>query len=142
MPFLQSTLRVSSGDGHNFVLLEPLDYSAVNGTRYRAITGTSTDGLSTPRSVWNVIPPFGRGWFAGIIHDAAYRGSLVQIIDGKEVTVALSKGDRDTLLNEALQSQGVPDGERLTIYEAVRYGGEHAFESDLAMPLPKVSGDL
>lgn len=75
-------LRCPSGDGRNFVLLGPLDYIAQDGTHYRALKGSQTDGPSIPQRLWSVIPPTGEVWLPGILHDAAYRGTLVRVIDG------------------------------------------------------------
>lgn len=52
-----------------------------------------------------------------------------------QAVCGLSKGERDSLLSEALAAQGMSEEERITIYEAVRLAGEHAFESDLSLPL-------
>ena len=43
---------------------------------YLLRTKTSTDGISTPFFLWCIIPPFGKIWWSGIIHDAAFRDQL------------------------------------------------------------------
>lgn len=136
MPFLTTELEVSTCDGHNFRLLTRLDYIANNGIHYRALAGTTTDGLSTPRAIWNLIPPFA-AFFSGVLHDAGYRGTLVVVHDdGHQSVPNLTRPEIDLLLLEAMQAQGLTDTDCYTVYQAVKLAGEVAFEKDLSEPLP------
>lgn len=80
--------------------------------------GTVSDGASTPREIWDLIPPFGSYWRATYLHDYLYR---------------LTKRDRkecDDILLEAMKDIGVPLLLRDAIYEGVRLGGSWAFDDD------------
>ena len=58
-----------------FRLVEPLEVT-IDGVRYRAPVGATTDGASTPRVFRNLVPRVGRHIYGAIVHDAAYRGVL------------------------------------------------------------------
>jgi len=130
--FQQTTLRVSSSDGHNFVLLEPLVYVCNDGRCLRAITGTTTDGASTPQEIWNIIPPFGVGWFSYIMHDAAYRDTLEILVEPGLTweKITMTEDQSNQLLLEAMESQGVNLVTREIIYRAVCDFGKSSFDSD------------
>ena len=74
--FKKPTLIVETGDGHNVVLPEPLVYVAKNSVTYVMPTGSKSDGASTPKAIWNLIPPFGTYWLGTVLHDGAYRNVL------------------------------------------------------------------
>lgn len=139
--FHNTTLDVRTGDGLDDVLLEPLDYLAADGTLYRAPIGGTTDGLSVPRVVQNIIPPTGMEWFSGVIHDSAYRDQLLMIPanpfltefpDAGWVPAHLTQEQSDNLILEAMTSQGVDLLERELIYHALRVAGSVAFAEDRA----------
>lgn len=133
--FVNAKLQVETADGRNCVLLEPLVFRMANGLVLRAPAGSATDGVSTPRFIWNVIPPFGKTWFAGIIHDAAYRNTLeAQTAGGHWILAKFDQLQADNLMLEALIAQGVDDVERQTIYDALREVGGLAFAADRAVP--------
>lgn len=131
MPFhSRNDLLVRTKDGRNVVLQEPLEFYSETGQLYRAPTGTTSDGASTPPALWPTIPPFGSYWLAAILHDAAYRGVL-EVKRGDDWVVAmLSKDSADSLLLEAMLSLGVSEVERLAIYGGVHFGGSTAFNKD------------
>jgi Protein of unknown function (DUF1353) len=136
MPFVNQHLKVSSSDGRNFTLLEPLEYIAIDETHYQAITLTQTDGCSTPPALWIHFPPFGKYWFSAILHDAAYRSTLSkQLPDGSWLRIQLTESEADNLINEAMQSQGVNDADRLIIFNALKAFGATAYSEDLAKPI-------
>jgi hypothetical protein len=129
--FKNLSLAVRTYDGHNFILLEPLEYVTQDGRVLRAIDGGSTDGISTPRFVWDIIPPFGPEWFPGLLHDAGYHNFLQELQpDGTWTQLTLSRFECDELMKEALAAQGVADVEIETIYYSLRLGGGSAFDSD------------
>lgn len=130
-------LHCPTFDGKNFILLGNLDFIASDGTHYRAIRGTSSDGPSIPQRLWSAISPVGAVWACGVLHDAAYRGTLVVVnADGTESTVTLDRAQRDGLLMDAMIAQGIGEVERQEVYQAVRLAGESSLEGDLALPLP------
>lgn len=118
MPFLKDTVAVQTSDGHNIVLLEPLAYRTNAGEVIIAPAGTTSDGASTPMTIWNLIPPFGKYWKAAILHDYLYRDTQ------------RAKAECDGLLLEAMESLGVDKVLRDTIYEGVHLGGDWSFDED------------
>ena len=129
--FTSTFLDVRTVDGLDDVLLTPLDYTAADGTIYRAPRGGTTDGLSVPRCVQNIIPATGGDWMSGVLHDSAYRNQL-QIWLGCGVwgTPNLTQEQSDNLILEAMESQGVGFMMRHTIYRALRMFGSVAFNDN------------
>lgn len=132
--FQNLPLEVSSSDGRNFVLLKDAVYVSKDGTRYVMPAGATSDGASTPREMWNVLPPFGVYWPAAVLHDCAYRNTL--LIDEKTMEApfraSLVKDACDKLLLEAMESLGVNEIERSVIYSGVCLGGQPSFNKDRA----------
>jgi len=129
--FQNLPVKATSSDGRNFTLCEPVIYCAKNNETFRAAVGGSTDGLSTPKQIWSLIPPFGSYWPAGIIHDAGYRNSLEKRQpDGTWSKIALAKDECDEIFLEAMESLGVELLLREAIYEGVHLGGAWAFDDD------------
>jgi hypothetical protein len=126
-----STLNflVTTRDGRYFILAESVIVYA-RGARYKIPQGAKSDGASTPREVWPLIPPFGKYWPAAFLHDAAYQNTLLIWRGGQWVTANLSKAECDALLLEAMDALGVGLIERETIYKAVVLAGQSAFDSD------------
>jgi hypothetical protein len=118
MKFLQESLLVRTGDGQNFTLAEPLRYQTNAGTIITAPAGTTTDGASTPRATWPLLPPFGKYWLAAVLHDYLYRYTY------------LPQDYCDGILLEAMRSLGVPEATCLEIYDGVRVGGWTAIAED------------
>jgi hypothetical protein len=118
MPFAKRTLKVETGDGRFFDLLEPLVYTTNSGEVITVPIGCTTDGASTPREIWNIIPPFGTYWLAAVLHDYLYR------------ITERSKAECDHLLLEAMISLGVDEALRNAIYEGVHIGGTVSFDED------------
>ena len=118
--------KVSTSDGRNFVLLEPVTFLGAMRT-FIIPAGATSDGASTPPEVWPVMPPFGKYWPAAFLHDSAYRGSLLSE-DG--TPAMLLRPECDGLIMEAMTSIGVPTIERDVIYEALMEFGQAAFDAD------------
>lgn len=136
MPFQTNSIKVSTSDGRNFVLLEPLVFFCNDGRIYRGIVGGQTDGASVPQAIWDVYPPFGKYWIAAVIHDMAFRCTLEhQQPDGSWLRVQLDKTTCDALLLEAMDSLGVDQTTRQIIFRAVSEFGDGAFSGDLAQPI-------
>ena len=120
MGFTKLDLHVSTKDGHNCILLEPLVYVTKAGKEIVVPAGAGTDGASTPQAMWNLIPPFGTYWLAAVLHDGMYR--LLQ----------MPKAECDAILLEAMVSLGTPLKEAKAIYAGVYVGGEVSYEEDQA----------
>jgi hypothetical protein len=102
-----------------------------DGRLIRAAIGTLTDGVSTPRSVWNVIAPFD-WWMCGVLHDAAYKDTI-EMLDPVKNTwdkLTMTEAQANDLLDEALISRGCGEVERNTIYIALKAFGKFAFNDD------------
>ena len=107
-----------SPDGRNVTLFAPLAYMTKGGELLTAPVGTQSDGASTPRIIWDAIPPFGRYWPACVIHDWLYR-------DTKR-----DKTFCDNVLYEAMLALGVDVETAKIIYEGVHLFGWKAFNDD------------
>jgi hypothetical protein len=118
MGFEKEDLHVSTKDGHNFILLEPLVYVTKSGKRIVVPAGATTDGASVPRGMWNLFPPFGSYWLAAVLHDGMYR------------LLKLPKAECDSILLEAMLTLGTSKEAAKVIYAGVFVGGEHAYDED------------
>jgi hypothetical protein len=116
--FSVTELKVSSSDGHNFVLLEAFTYTTKDGTVIEVPVGTTSDGASTPKTLWSTIPPFGTYWMAAYLHDYLYRNSKYP------------KNFCDNVLYEAMCTLMVPAYEAKVIYEGVALAGQYSFDKD------------
>ena len=97
-------------------------------------TKTSSDGISAPRLIENIIQRFGPYVASGIIHDGAFRMKLEQQQpDGTWIPfMADDKDDgrANALIDEALKSEGCSWLEREIIYNALQLFGWKAFDDD------------
>lgn len=110
--FCSPLLMQDNLDG-TFTLHEPLIY--VSDLLRRTITvpvGFRTDGASSPRGTWNVLPKIGGGYdAAAVVHDFNYQFN------------GMTRGQADAVLNEAMGVCGVSGWQRWAIYAGVRVGG-------------------
>lgn len=118
--FQQIDLAIRTRDGRNGKSLEPLVYVTLDGETLIVPMGSGSDGASTPRFIWTIIPPFGVYWLAAFLHDWLYRYSK------------LPRWRCDQLLYEAMRSLGVEHAEAWAIYEGVHLGGQKPFDDDRA----------
>ena len=118
MPFKTLVITSESSDGRNFKLILPCIYETNSGETITIPAGSTSDGASTPREIWNLIPPFGKYWMAAVLHDYLYRFTQ------------RPKSECDLLLLEAMQSLGVGEFEAKIIYDGVRDGGQSSFDQD------------
>lgn len=128
--FLNQTLLVRTGNGINDELMERLCFQRGDGTILSVPPGATTDGLSIPRAVQNIIPATGGdSWFAGVLHDAAYRGTM-EVGDSFNgwLPAQYSREAADNLMLEALEAQGCNWVKRHTIYRALRMFGWSAYQ--------------
>lgn len=119
MPFASDTATFLSTDGRSVTLTEPLIFvSLERGATTTVPAGFASDGTSTPRAVWDILPPFGKYWRAAILHDYLYRETW------------LDQETCDGIFLEAMESLGVSRLERAAIYAGVRLGGHLPFDQD------------
>ena len=94
------------------------------------IAEADSDGASTPRPMWNVLPPFGPYWKAAYGHDCLYRGKAVIIINGERTDIKPTKDFCDETFLEMMECSDVDLEARTTIYEGVHLLGWKAFRED------------
>ena len=130
--FQNLPFKVATLDGRTFVLLADVYFLSADGTRYLLPLGATSDGASTPREGWPLLPPFGRYWPAAYLHDCAYRNTLCVLNNRVQswLPASLPREKCDALFKEAMQSLGVNNLEMETIYEAVALAGESSFAAD------------
>jgi|GEM_PF-1836575 len=127
--FQQVSIPFLTGDGRNGSLLDYLNYTDSLGRAWR--TKTSTDGLSTPRIIWFLIPPFGkRTWFSGVLHDGGFRNRLEIYRNGRWEKITLNEQECNWLIWDALGSQRANRWERAVIWLALNWLGWRAFDED------------
>lgn len=108
-------------DGTNAILLAPLRfYSATLQRTVVAPRLMRTDFASIPRGVWNLFPKRGKHDRAAVIHDAAYRGRLEDVV---RQPLPVTKEVADNLFDEALRVCGVNKFSRTLMVLAVRWFG-------------------
>lgn len=118
-----------------FALMEPVRFTAKDGTVYEMPKAARSDLASIPRALWALLPPAGEDGaeyaLAACLHDLAYRGTLKRVLpDGSAVLAMLAKEASDLLLKEAMEACGVPARIVFEICEGVRLGGASAFAED------------
>lgn len=108
-------------DGRNWVLEQDLLYqSSVLDRMVTVPKSFTTDFASVPAVFWTHLPPFGRYGVAAVLHDWLYWSK------------PCTREDADHVLLEAMTDAGVDSATRLLIYNAVRLGGQHGWDSDAA----------
>ena len=109
-----------SGDGRNFILARMEGYTDKAGVRHEMQPGSGSDGASSPRFIWSIVPPFGKYWRPAYFHDWLYGYDPRQ----------LPKDQCDELFLEAMLIVGVYPDEAEALYKAVQDGGQSAFDED------------
>jgi hypothetical protein len=124
-------IKCSTADGHNVVIESPIVLRRDDGAFFQVPVGAESDGASTPRAMWPEIPPFGDHWRACVVHDSAYRGTLLrQTVDGAWVQAMLPKEECDLLLLDCMMADGVDQVKRNAIYDGVKLFAWRAFRED------------
>lgn len=124
--FLEDFIDTRSANGRDDVLLIDVHFRDLDGTLYRIPAHADTDGGSTPRLAW-LIPgfePTGRHWKPWILHDSAYRQTLLvrrHVIT--YVPAKLSRLEADRLLDRALRLAGMDPIRRALVWTALRSAG-------------------
>lgn len=116
MGFEKEEVETKSKDGHNVVLCEDLVYTSNKWGKIVVPAGAESDGASTPRFLWRLIPPFGNYWKAALLHDFLYRKT------------SRPKKECDLIFLEAMKSCGVNRFRAKVIYNGVRFFGGFAFK--------------
>jgi len=138
--FQSKGFKVYSTDGHNFILLEDIQYMSRLGVLYILPAGATSDGASVPQVAWNILPPFGSYWKAAYLHDCAYRNTL--LLADKSVANLTFEQSND-LLKEAMEVDGeTEDITIFNIYEGVALGGRVAFDGDRAAGAASYMADI
>lgn len=132
--FQNKTLDTRTSNGLNDTLLEPLVFIRKNGDLIQAPVGGTTDGLSVPRCIQNIIPATGGDWFSGVLHDSAYRNQLQIFKNDTWVLADYTQKEADDLMLEALIAQEVGMIMRQTIYRALRMFGSFAYKDNRKNP--------
>lgn len=111
-------LRVASQDGdrERLVLLADLRFCDPFWRIWTVPAGTTTDGASYPRALPGALhvalPSSIRSLRAGVLHDFLYqqagRELPVQVCDGAELRLLVSRGLADQLIRWGLEADGVP----------------------------------
>ena len=92
--------------------------------------GTLTDGASIPRLFWRVIgPPLHDEYApAAVIHDSAYEGTLLWLVNGEPVSY--TRDMADDLFRYLMEAIGVPAWKRDMMWRAVRWFGRSAWKAN------------
>jgi len=115
--------------GINFDLQEYLYFASELFGKLR--TKTSSDGISAPQAVQNIIQRFGPYIASGIMHDGGFRNRLeVQSADGSWGQLVLDESQCNALIDECLRSEKCSWLEREIIYHMLGLFGWIAFEKD------------
>lgn len=133
--FQNKTLAVTTQDGLNFTLLEPLFYLDTDNTWYACPQGSTSDGISTPSILHVTEPPYGPDrWFSGIIHDCSpkYRCTLLVWTGERWTTCTLTFEQCNALIRRALISQGFNAIRADAYFEALQVAGSSASVNDLS----------
>ncbi len=131
MGFTQTKLLIELDlvSGVNFDLQEYLYFDSKLFGNLR--TKTSSDGISAPQAVQNIIQRFGPYVASGIMHDGGFRNRLeVQSMDGTWEPLVLDESQCNALIDECLRSEKCSWLEREIIYHMLGLFGWVAFESD------------
>jgi hypothetical protein len=113
------------------VIEEPIDLISDNGDFYRVPAGAESDGCSIPEALWSTgLSPFGDYWLGAVVHDAAYRNTLLKKSGADFIPAGLTKSECDMLFLDCMIALGVPLKTRTEIYQGVNLGGWKAFKED------------
>ena len=124
--FSTNKLKIETADGLNVNLFEGFSFTRKDGVKVDFPAGekSQSDGASTPRPLWIDLPPFGPYWMAAVGHDGLYRGwaTVAGLLCPKEFA--------DETFLEMMECLGVPDVDRIRLYEGVHLLGWHSFNED------------
>lgn len=123
MPFSDNTPILEMLGGGWWRLAQPggLVYTTNAGLEILVPEGFVTDLASVPRGFWNLLPPAGDYAPAAVVHDYLYRNQQV-------AGTALSRGEADGIMLEAMDALGVGWLSRYMIWIALRAAGGVAWD--------------
>jgi hypothetical protein len=120
--FDKDALAVRTMDGRNVTLLEPISFTRPSDVGSEIITvpaGAGSDGMSTPRALWSILPPFGvKTWLPAVLHDYGYR------LSGRPFH------ECNLWIYEAMIARGASVFEARLVFNALEAFGEKAFIDD------------
>lgn len=136
--FLNLPVAGTSVDGLNWTLTKALILALKDGRIVRARIGTTSDGASTPRSVWVIIPPFGNDdWPAAVAHDACYREFLDVLVSGDWTAddavwtpLIVTEQDANQIIAEGMEDLNSNPIKIAVMYHALELFGKAAFDAD------------
>lgn len=102
-----------------FRLDAPLVYEADDGTRYEVPAGYVTDLASIPQQFQQRAPQDSLAAAPGALHDYLYTSH------------AMPRAEADRLFRQGLREAGLPLGQRLAMWGAVRLFGQPAYDARL-----------
>lgn len=97
---------------------EPFSFQSSRGL-IRVPVGMHSDGASVPRAFWWLLPPWGEGTRAALIHDYLCN----RINQGRPHPAAPTRPIADAIFLEALLASGVPPWRARAAYAGVRTYG-------------------
>lgn len=128
--FSRTDPAVRTSDGRDFTTIETFTFERPCGEIITVRAGARSDGVSSPRCAWGLgVPPFGRYWLAGVLHDAMYRLHTLPLLVERAVA--------DMIFLEAMEWLGVDHATRTALYGCVRAGGESHWIADRLEPEEK-----
>lgn len=110
---------VYTEDGFNVSVIGKYYYERVDGCKVPLVDGDTSDGLSYPQIFWNITPPTGLAWLAGVWHDRGYRHGF-------------PKEFMDETFLEMMMFLQVPEAKARITYEGVALGGQGSYDEDVA----------
>lgn len=126
------SIKLDLNSGVNFQLLEYLYFNSQEFGQLRTLT--TSDGISVPRAIENIIERFGPYVASGIVHDGAFREKLEQLQPNGTwipfMVTDTNDGRANRLIEEALKSEGCSWLERTIIYHTLQLFGWKAFDDD------------
>lgn len=122
---------LNQGDFRNFRFLKAKEFVDIDGTRYQIPANAPTDLASTPREIWDVLPPFGEYALESALHDCAYQNTLLKWDGAQWVKANLTKDQCDELYRTALGlNAAISRADAKTLYEGVHLCGWRAYKED------------
>lgn len=132
---------ICNQDGRDWKLIKPIVFCSRSLNRTFIVPrGAATDGASTPAILWAKLPPTGDYWQSAVLHDSAYRNTLLlwpySDLPVPEINrdiagltkANLPKDECDLLLKEAMEFSGVSPATAAIIYDGVKLFGGASFD--------------
>lgn len=110
-------VAILHGQEYDYILLEEYIYITKAGLKIIVPKGFRTDFASTPKFMWNIIPPTGKYTRASLVHDFLY---------STDCKLILNRRVCDSIFNEVMEAHGTSVYRRESMYRAVRlFGSSH-----------------